>query len=47
MKTVISKSWDFRTYRIQAKGKCAECGKSISKTFLLNTGKTQNLVGLT
>ena len=33
MRTVVSKSWDFRTYRIQAKSKCIECGKSISKTF--------------
>ena len=33
MRTVISKSWDFRTYKIQAKCKCSECGKPINKTF--------------
>lgn len=33
MKIVISQSWQFRTYSIQAKCKCIDCGKFITKTF--------------
>lgn len=33
MKTVISKTWDFNTYRIQARCKCSECDKYINKIF--------------
>ena len=33
MKTVISKTWNFNTYRIQARCKCSECGKYINKIF--------------
>lgn len=37
MKTLISKTWEFRTYSIQGKCKCYNCGKPITKTFSFET----------
>lgn len=33
MRTLITQSWNFRTYKIQAKCKCIECSKPITKSF--------------
>ena len=37
MKTLITKSWEFRTYSIKGYCKCSKCGKTISKTFSFQT----------
>ena len=37
MKTTISRTWEFRTYSIQGRCKCAKCGKPIIKTFSFQT----------
>ena len=37
MKTLISKSWEFRTYSIKGTCKCSKCGKAITKIFSFQT----------
>ena len=37
MKTIITKSWEFRTYSIKGTCKCSKCGKPITKTFSFQT----------
>jgi len=39
MKTIITKSWEFRTYSIKGVCKCFKCGKPITKTFSFQTRK--------
>lgn len=37
MRTYITRKWEFRTYSVQGKCKCSECGKQITKTFSFQT----------
>lgn len=37
MRTIITKSWEFRTYSVKGTCKCSKCGKPITKTFSFQT----------